>query len=369
MINEQRLVDYLLDIIRINSESGDELAMSQRLEADLKAIPGVTVRTETVADYDTNGYNIIAEFPGTVPGDTILLSSHQDTVKPGLDIRPVIEGRTIKSGGDTILAADDKAGIAEIMEVLRVLAEDRIPHRSLEIVFSAGEEVGLCGAKSLDTSRLKAKVGFVLDIAGNAGRVIHTQPGSYHIAADIYGRKAHAGNCPEKGISAIMAAAEASTNMHLLRIDEETTANIGTFKAEYASNIVAEHVHLLGEIRSRSAEKLEAEVQHMEKCLQDACDKVGARLEFSKKLMFGGYKLPADCTAVEMYRKAAAKHGVELTCEGAGGCSDSNVYNARGIQCIVVATGDADNHTAHETCNIDTMNKCAAILLDLVTAE
>lgn len=367
MINEKRLLDYLLEIIQIDSESGEELAISEKLAKDLESLPGVTVTREKAENYETTGFNIIAEFPGTLEGDTVLLSSHQDTVKPGLGIKPIIEGNIIKSSGDTILAADDKAGIAEIVEALRIITENELPHRSVEVVFSVGEEVGLCGAKSIDTSKLKAKLGFVLDVAGPAGRIIHTQPGMYRINAEITGLKAHAGNCPEKGVSAVLAGAEAISNMHLLRIDEETTANIGTFKAEFAPNIVPDKAVIGGEIRSRSNEKLEAEVAHMEKCLKDACEKYGAQLSFTKKKSNEAYKNPVDCTAIQMYQAAAAKHGVELQIEGAGGASDANVYNAKGIQCIVVATGDADNHTQQETCNIDTVNKCAEILVTLLT--
>src|SRR5690606_34033411 len=102
-----------------------------------------------------------------------------------------------------------------------------IPHGDIEVVFSIYEEGGLYGAKNLDYTKLKAKKGFVLDSGGNPGEIIIQGPAQNKIYAKFIGKEAHAGVAPENGISAIQMAAEAISNMKLLRIDEETTANIG----------------------------------------------------------------------------------------------------------------------------------------------
>ncbi|MFQ8777011.1 MAG: peptidase dimerization domain-containing protein [Roseburia sp.] len=83
-------------------------------------------------------------------------------------------------------------------------------------------------------------------------------PGQIKIFATIIGKSSHA-VAPEEGISAIQVAAKGIAKMNLLRIDEETTCNIGTLKAEHATNIVPEKAEFVAEVRSRNLDKLNAQ--------------------------------------------------------------------------------------------------------------
>ncbi len=175
----------------------------------------------------SNSGNLIGKLRGNTDGETILFSAHMDTVSPGIGIKPIIKDGVIYSDGTTILGGDDKAGIAAILEAIEIIVENNIPHGDIEVVFSIFEEGGLFGAKNLDYTKLNAKVGFVLDSGGEPGQIIVQGPAQNKINAKFIGKEAHAGVAPENGISAIQIAAEAISNMKLLRIDEETTANIG----------------------------------------------------------------------------------------------------------------------------------------------
>lgn len=130
-----------------------------------------------------------------------------DTVKPGRGVKPVIRDGIIYSSGDTILGGDDKSGIAGIIEAIRSIKEEGIPHRTFEVAFTISEEGGLRGAKNLDYSRIRAKYGIALDSSGEVGKIITQAPGQIKIHADVIGKTAHAGIAPEQGISAIQAAA------------------------------------------------------------------------------------------------------------------------------------------------------------------
>mgnify|MGYP003315003013 CR=1 FL=1 len=94
----------------------------------------------------------------------------------------------------------------------------------------------------------------VLDSSGDAGNIITAAPGQYKLNATVIGRRAHAGVAPEEGISAIQVAAEAVANMKLLRIDQETTANIGVISANYATNIVPERARIIAEAMKKIPE-------------------------------------------------------------------------------------------------------------------
>ena len=99
----------------------------------------------------------------------ILLTAHMDTVEPGRGISPFVADGIIQSSGETILGADNKAGIAAILEA--VLSLEGMPENSLELVFTKSEEVGNLGAVNLDYSLLKSKVGFSFDTGGEIGNL------------------------------------------------------------------------------------------------------------------------------------------------------------------------------------------------------
>lgn len=178
-----------------------------------------------------------------------------DTVVPGNGIKPSIEDGYIKSDGTTILGADDKAGLAAMLEAITVLKEENIAHGKIEFIITVGEESGLVGAKALDSSLVTAKFGYALDSDGKVGDIIVAAPTQAKVNATIYGKTAHAGVAPERGVSAITIASRAISKMPLGRIDEETTANIGRFEGGTQTNIVCDRVDILAEARSLIPEK------------------------------------------------------------------------------------------------------------------
>src|SRR5438128_2061039 len=135
MIKRGRLVKTFLELVQIDSPSGQEAAVAERLIALLHELGAEAGR-------DGHG-NVIASLPGS--GEPLLLSAHMDTVQPGEGIKPILDGDTIRTDGTTVLGGDPKAGVAAIIEGLRSLREDGAPHRAVEVAFSRGEEVGLVG--------------------------------------------------------------------------------------------------------------------------------------------------------------------------------------------------------------------------------
>lgn len=155
--------------------------------------------------------------------------------------------------------------------------------------------------------------------------------------------------------------------MNLLRIDEETTCNIGILKAEYATNIVPEKAEFVAEVRSRNLDKLNAQAAHMQKCLQDACDEMGAKLEIELKTNYVSFNVANDDPMVQRVFESCKRIGCEpMTAKGGGG-SDANVMALHGIKPIVLSTGMTKVHTTGETLKIENLNKCAELVLDLMT--
>lgn len=369
MINAERLLDTFLRYVRIDSESGHEKAMGETLVKDVRALGLEPITDKAGETFGSDGFNVFFRFPGTLPGDPFVLSAHMDTVVPGKGIEPFIEDGVIKSGPDTILGGDDKSGICGILEAVATILENNIPHRTAEVVFSIGEEGGMRGAKAFDMSQLQSKRAFVLDSSGDVGKVIVGAPGQIKIFADVVGRRAHAGLAPEQGISAIQVAAKGIAKMNLLRIDEETTCNIGTIKAEYATNIVPDRVSLIAEVRSRNLDKLNAQAAHIKDCLQCACDEAGAKLEIELRTNYVSYRVPEDSDTVKMVLAAAQRVGVKGFTALGGGGSDANVFNRNGIEAVVLGTGMTKVHTTEETLKVENLNNIAEMAFQLLTAQ
>lgn len=367
MIQKERLLQTFLEYVQIDSESGHEKAMAERIAADLKALGCEIYFDNSAAQTGSDTGNLYVTLPGSVKGAAPILSAHMDTVVPGIGVKPVVEDGVVRSQGDTILGGDDKSGVVAIVEAMRTVVEQNLPHPTVQAVFTVCEEVGLTGSKHLDYGKLAAKQAVVLDSSGDAGKIITSAPGQYKLTAEVVGRRAHAGVAPEEGISAIQVLAEAISNMKLLRIDEETTANIGTIHAEYATNIVAERAKMVAETRSRSDAKLEAQAAHMMECLNNACGKYGATLEGGLTKSYSAYSFTEEDTLVQTVVEACQKAGLTPSMAASGGGSDANNLNANGIEALVLGTGMSKVHTTQEEITVENLENTAALVLALIT--
>lgn len=369
MINKERLLKRFLEYVQIDSESHNEKAMGERLVKDLTAL-GLEVHTdEAGSKIQSNGFNVYARLKGTLPGEPLIYSSHMDTVVPGNGVKPQIKDGIIYSDGTTVLGGDDKSGIASIIEALTVIKEKNLPCHTSEIAFSISEEIGMQGAKNLDYSWFTAKKAVVLDHGGPIGGIVNKGPGQLKINATIIGRAAHAGLAPETGISAIQVGAKGIAKMNLLRIDEETTCNIGTFKAEGATNIVSPKAVIMGEIRSRNLDKLNAQAKHMVDCLQEACDEAGAKLECELVTNYVSFNVAKDDPFIQRVAKVYEAMGCKVDVEAGGGGSDANIYALHGITPLIVSTGMTNVHTTTELLKISDLEKTAEFALGLMTKK
>src|SRR3954463_16515883 len=273
MINQERIKNLLLELVQIDSHSRKERDVAERIKKYCEEM-GAQVEIDDAGEkVGGNSGNVIARFAGSLSdAQPIMMSAHMDTVVPGEGVKPIIEGDIIRTDGTTVLGGDDKSGCAVIIETIRCLQEQNIPHTDIEAVFSICEEVGLLGAKHLDVSKIRSKYGIVFD-SDDPGFLFTKGPSANHFEFKIHGLESHAGVAPEQGISAIKIAAEGIAAMKLGRIDEETTANIGAIQGGEATNIITNLVTLRGEARSLDDSKLEAQTAHMIKCLEDAAAK------------------------------------------------------------------------------------------------
>lgn len=375
MIEPDRMIETFLDLARIDSPSRDERAIAERLMTELEALGGAVEMDRAGERLGGNAGNVLARFAGSGRGAGVLLSAHMDTVMPGRGVRPVRAGDRIHSDGTTVLGADDKSGLAIILEVLRVLRERRLPHPPIEVAFTICEEPGLLGAKSMALDRLGARDGIVLD-SGPAGALFTRGPAADRLEVTVFGLAAHAGVCPEAGISAVRVAAEAIARMRLGRIDPETTANIGTIEGGLAVNIVPDRVVVRGEARSHDEAKLDAQSRHMVGCFHEAAGtaqpvQVGgqvarARVEARVERDYQRLHLGADAPVVGWVMAAARALDVAIAPQATGGGCDANVFNAHGMRIANLGTGMREIHTTGEYLLLDEFVQTGRVVLGML---
>lgn len=367
MINEKRLLDEFLELVQIDSESKNERKIADTIKEKFAEAGLEVYEDDTMAKTGHGAGNLILTLPATVEdADTIYFTCHMDTVTPGNGVKPSIKDGYVVTDGTTILGADDKTGIACLLEAVRILKEQNIPHGKVELVFTVGEEVGLVGSMALDASKLTAKYGYALDCDGKVGVIVTAAPTQAKIAARIYGKTAHAGVAPEKGISAITMAAKAVARMPLGRIDEETTANIGRFEGGRATNIVCDRVDILAEARSLVHEKMEAQAAKMKDAFESVAAEMGGRAEVDIQVMYPGFKFGDGDHVVEIAKRAVQEVGRTPSLHASGGGSDANVIAGHGIPTVNLAVGYEDIHTTDERMPIEELNKTAELVVAVI---
>jgi tripeptide aminopeptidase len=362
------VVDLFTELAALPSPPGDERAVADaviRYLHDLGLAVDEDQAGNTVGSNSGNLYSRLE--PTNGGGAPIFLCAHLDTVPPTAEIDPVIDDDgVIRNAAGTILGADNKSAVAAMLEgARRVLAENR-PHAGIELLFTPKEEVGLLGAAAFDHERLHARVGYVYDQAAPIGDVILGAPYSRAMEVRFHGRAAHSGMYPEEGRSAIAAAARAISDLRLGRVDEDTTANVGTIHGGTAGNIIPEWCILEAEARSHQERTLEALVQEMLDTFSFAAGIEDCEVETKVSKSYKGYRFKHDDQVVRIAHAALERAGYTPSYGLSGGAADANVFNERGLACLNLANGMQDIHTPDERITVDDLEGMVEVTLALV---
>ena len=371
MINPERLLLEFKNLLQIESPSLKEGKLAYYL-ADIFEALGLKPFFDTSSEATGSEVgNLIVKIPGTISSSPLLFCAHLDTVGPCEGVEVIEENGIIRSNGKTILGADDKAGIVILVELVKALKETQIPHPPLEFVFTTAEEIGLLGAKNLDYHHLEAKMGFVLD-SELPEEIIIGAPSSYQFVIKIKGKSAHAGLEPEKGINAIKILAQIITNLPTGRIDQETTMNIGKINGGKYINIVPDFAFAEGEMRSHNEEKLENLKKQIETTIKEVIETYPERsqelpsgeVNFTK--VFKAFYIEEKDPLLELVKKAGERIGLTIRVKKKEGGSDANVFNERGIKCVILGTGMQKVHTTEEFIRIKDLLTSARLVFEIV---
>jgi tripeptide aminopeptidase len=122
---------------------------------------GLELREDNAAQaVGGNANNLVATLPANITGaPKIFFSAHFDTVEPNPNLNIIIQDGVIRTDGTSILGADDKAGMSAILEAIRIVVENNLPHGQIQLLFTVCEEIGLQGARALDLSLVDSDFG------------------------------------------------------------------------------------------------------------------------------------------------------------------------------------------------------------------
>ncbi len=370
MVNQDRMVEEFCSLVAIDSVPFQERQMADRLKETLLSLGFTVTEDEAGECYRGNSGNIYGFLQGSLPGEPLLFSAHMDTVEPGKDKKAVIhnDGR-ITSDGTTVLGADDLSGVVSILEAIRSIREQGLPHRSIEVLFSIAEEYYLKGCKVFDFRKIKAKEAYVLDLDGTIGTAALKAPTVIGFSAKFIGKASHAGFAPERGINAIAVAAEAISLIEQGRIDPQMTVNIGLIEGGKARNIVSAECVLKGEVRCLDHQRALERINEIKQTMTKVAASKGARLEFSISFGCIAYEVDKKHPVVKRFQSACRELGLPVKLIETFGGSDNNVFLRNGITGIVMACSMHQVHSCGEYTDIKELVQCSELVLKLMTEK
>ncbi len=350
MLNKERIVREFIELVGVPCPSKDERREAELIMARLRAL-GLEPEMDDV-HLRTGGTcgNVWAYFKGNVPNAPVLFfEAHMDSVAPATGTKVVRRGGVLYSDGTTTLGGDDKVGVAAMLELVRALQEDAVPHGDIQLLFTVSEETGCLGARYLERSRIRGDFGYCLDTGGTMGEITYAAPKLYELYAAVTGKAAHAGVAPETGINAIMLAAGALSKIPAHgRLDHETTLNTGVFHGGIGNNIVAPEAAFVIDMRSLDVQKLERLKDSTIDLLRRHVEAGGGKFSVEVREACPAVAVDTQHAAVKLAIRAAEALGYPPSLKKAGGCSDANFLCGYGLPCVLLATGMSNIHTTEE---------------------
>jgi len=360
------LLDLFVRLVRIDGVSLAERRVADEVTALLSGRGVRVVEDDSAALLGGNTGNLLCFPPSYRPeSPAIMLTAHLDTVESTALLRPVIDSTSIRSDGSTILGGDNRLGLAVLTQMLSNVVTGHLPHRNFFVVFTVGEETGLYGAGTVKVSHMSPTGAYVFDCSKRPGVYIRESVGLHTFKAQFIGKAAHAGVAPEEGVSAIQLACTGVTRLHLGRIDDGTTANVGRIRGGEALNAIPENATIEGEVRSFTGKRIAEELEKIEHTLRAAVNATG-KLVFSHEPDFEPYVLAADSALIQDLERAMRDVGLTPRPIRYTGGSDANKYNAKGFPAVNIGIGAQKPHSHEEFVLIEDLLKTYELAMALV---
>ena len=273
----------------------------------------------------------------------------------------------ITASGTTLLGADDKAGVAVIMDFVQFMFNNpSLPHGDIRILFTPDEEIGR-GVDYVNIEKLAADYGYTLD-AGKRGSYEDETFSADGATVNFYGVSAHPGYAKGKLVNALKVAGDFLSRLPKGEFSPETTSGREGFVHPVTMGGVAEHAWVKFIVRDFDTAQL-AEHEARLKAIAEAtvADYPGTRLEMSTEEQYRNMKEVVVLTpAISEYAiKAIEMAGIEPRLSSARGGTDGSRLSFMGLPCPNIFTGEMAFHGKHEYVSVQDMEKSREVLVHL----
>ncbi len=357
--NHENVIQTFLDLVQIDSPTGQEGPVASYINNYL-AGGGIESHIDPIG-------NVVARLEGNDNFESHLLASHMDTVDPSRGVKPTIDNDGwIRSDGTTILGADNKAGVAIILqslnEVSKLPLNSRIP---LDIVFTVSEESENLGAIGLDYSQIKSRQGYSFDTAGPLGGMTIASPAYTRFTAELVGKSSHASR-PEEGVNILPALTELLSKIAVGRINRETLVNVGTGHFGTGTNSVPGIASIVGEIRSMDEININGVLSDLMHLTDDLITRHGVDILFNSVRENGALNISENDPFVVATLGIVRGIIPDAHIKQSGGCSDANILIEHGIAVVNIGDGSLYPHAVTETIHRDSLTTMVEVVNQLI---
>jgi tripeptide aminopeptidase len=348
----------------IPSPSGDEQACAEAVTAELAHLGLSVLRDGAGAKVGSTGDNLYCRLPATAPGGPLFFCAHLDTVPPTAPLEPVVVDGLIRNATPSIVGADNKAAVAVMLDAIRTVVVERIPHAGLELVFTIGEEQGLVGSTAFACSTLQANTGFVFDHPGAIGGYVMAAPSRFVLRATMRGRAAHSAIAPQDGVNAIVPLAQAIASFP--QASDAVNVNVALVRGGTAMNVVPDRSEVTVDVRAIEHSDGQAAAERIAQTLRAAAEQGGCQVQVEITHPYSAYRVPAESEALRLALAAFARLGLEARPWETRGGSDANVFCKRGLDCINLTQGVMGFHALDERVGIADLELMRAVMLEII---
>ena len=384
-VSDAESLALLIELLAIPGPSGQEGAVMEYIAAKISEEKGAPPlqfdQAHELSDLGGATGNATLQFEGDAHSSRRLFIAHTDTVPICVDCQPKVEGKEITSTDPaTGLGGDDRAGVAVLLTTVLGLLRSGITHGPLTFLWTVQEEVGIHGARHVSLDALgEPELAFNFD-GKSPERLTIGATGGYRMEITLRGHASHAGNAPEKGVSAIAIASLAIADLvengwHGLieKNGKQGTSNVGVIEGGAATNVVTDLVRVRSEARSHDPVFRQQIAQKIERSFVEAAKQVQStegqqgEVEFTGKLDYESFLLPSDDPSVMVAGEAIRACGLEPELAIANGGLDANWLTARGVPTVSLGCGQRNIHTAAERLDIADFHLARRIAWRLAT--
>jgi len=366
------LVDELkqIGVVKVNMDKWGYVYATIAATTD-KKVPVICFCAHLDTAPDCSGANVKPIMHRNYRGDDIVLPDDPKQVLRMQDypyLETQIGNDIITASGTTLLGADDKAGVAEIMDLANFLQNNKhIKHGEIKILFTPDEEVGK-GVTHVDIKELGADYGYTLD-GGGAGSLEDETFSADGVQVIIHGVIAHPGYAKGKMINAMKIAGRILDALPKDRLAPESTEGRRGFIHPVHVDGIAEKCTIEFIVRDFETPGLKKKEDFLYTLIEETVrSQPGARFEFAVTEQYRNMKeiLNGHPSVVEYAKEAIQRAGLQLKMESIRGGTDGSRLSYMGLPCPNLFAGEQAIHSKLEFISVQDMNKAVETMVHLI---